>query len=60
LSRLAEQLPEIEPTQQTLLEQRYIHESPLKEIGDDTGTTPSAVHQRLKTAHHAVVRRLAA
>lgn len=46
--------------QQELLRQRYAKDQTLAGIGTTTGTTVSAVRQRLETAHRVVIAHLAA
>lgn len=50
----------LSPTQQELLAGRYADDRSLAEIGVGTGTTVSAVRQRLDTALRAVARQLVA
>ena len=47
-------------TQRELLFRRYVDDLSLADIGARTGTTVSAVRQRLDTAHRAVTRQLVA
>lgn len=50
----------IAPDQRAIVELRYVKDAPLREIAAATGTTCSAVSQRLSTVHRVVVRALAA
>ena len=50
----------LSPTQRELLLRRYVNDLSLADIGARTGTTVSAVRQRLDTAHRAVARQLVA
>lgn len=45
---------------QELLRRRYVDDDSFADIGQRTGTTVSAVRQRLNTAHRAVARQLVA
>lgn len=57
---LAKAVASLSPSQQDLLGRRYVADDSLADIGADTGTTASAVRQRLATAHRALAMRLAA
>ncbi|MDA8071763.1 MAG: sigma-70 family RNA polymerase sigma factor [Actinomycetota bacterium] len=59
-SSTATAIAALSPTQQKLLFCRYADDRSLAEIGAQTGTTVSAVRQRLDTAHRAVARQLVA
>jgi RNA polymerase sigma factor (sigma-70 family) len=50
----------LSPTQRDLLEMRYVSDRTLSEISQTTGTTVSAVRQRLETAQRNVTLHLAA
>jgi Sigma-70, region 4 len=58
--RIAAIISTLKPAQQTLLNRRYVDGDTLKDIGNDTGSTASAVHQRLDTVHRAVRQAIAA
>jgi RNA polymerase sigma factor (sigma-70 family) len=58
--RMAEIISTLKPAQQALLDWRYVDAETLKNIGDETGSTASAVYQRLGTVHRAVQQALAA
>jgi RNA polymerase sigma factor (sigma-70 family) len=51
---------ELPNAQQWLLTARYVNDASLVEIASETGTTISAVSQRLATAHRAVTARIVA
>jgi RNA polymerase sigma factor (sigma-70 family) len=50
----------LKPAQRRIVEARYISDAPLSSIAQATGTTVSAVSQRLSTVHRAVETALAA
>jgi RNA polymerase sigma factor (sigma-70 family) len=50
----------LSPQQKAIVELRYVDDAPLEEIAEATGTTRSAVHQRLATVHRQIALQLAA
>jgi RNA polymerase sigma factor (sigma-70 family) len=56
----ADAVASLTAAQQDLLRRRYVNDDALHDIGAPSGVTPSAVRQRLMTAHRAITRQLAA
>jgi len=58
--KLAVAVANLAPEQKRLLAHRYLADAPLSLVADETGTTTSAVSQRLKTIHGRLATALAA
>jgi RNA polymerase sigma factor (sigma-70 family) len=57
---VAEVVDQLDPMQRLLLELRYIDDAPVWAVAEITGTSGSAVSQRLATLHRKVARAVAA